>query len=58
MGASRFDERANMDRTDDPTMSDAGELIAGYLAMAGDAAQEREAEEWAEALIDDAYQED
>ncbi|MFZ3266526.1 MAG: hypothetical protein WA172_21160 [Terriglobales bacterium] len=30
------------------------ELIEGYSAMARDAAREREAEEWAEALIGDA----
>jgi len=36
-------------------MSDLGELIEGYLAMARDAAREREAEEWSEGLIGDSF---
>jgi hypothetical protein len=36
-------------------MSDTGELIEGYLAMARDAAREHEAEEWSEGLIGDSF---
>ncbi|MFI5114264.1 MAG: hypothetical protein ACHP7J_03890 [Terriglobales bacterium] len=36
-------------------MGDTGELIEGYLEMSRDAAREREAEEWSEALIRDAF---
>jgi len=36
-------------------MNNTGELIEGYLAMARDAAREREAEEWAEELIGDSF---
>jgi len=47
-----------MDRIDDFPMSDDRELVEGYLAMARDVAREREAEEWPEALIADAYEEE
>ena len=44
-----------MNRIDHFAMNNTGELIEGYLAMAGDAAREREAEEWAEGLIGDSF---
>jgi hypothetical protein len=42
------------DRIDDFAMNNDGELIEGYLAMARDAAREREAKEWSEGLVGDA----
>jgi hypothetical protein len=39
---------------DDFAMGDTAELPEGYLAMSRDAAREREAEDWSEALNRDA----
>jgi hypothetical protein len=44
-----------LNRIDHFAMNNTGELIEGYLAMARDAAREREAEEWAEELIGDSF---
>ena len=44
-----------MNTIDHFAMNNTGELIEGYLAMARDAAREREAEEWAEGLIGDSF---
>jgi hypothetical protein len=48
-------KEAILNKIDDFAMSDDGELIEGYLAMAKDAAREREAEEWSEGLIGDSF---
>jgi hypothetical protein len=46
-------ERVILNRIDDFAMGETGELSEGYLEMSRDAAREREAEEWSEALIGD-----
>jgi hypothetical protein len=43
-----------LNRIEELAMSGPGGLIEGYMAMAKDAAGEREAEEWSEGLIGDA----